>query len=124
MTSGPGSRRGVEPVHSRTTFAELRTGATRGRNGPLTVAFVAHPEWDRSQVAYAVNRRVGNAVTRNLLRRRLRSIIVERAPDLPVGAYVVRGGEEAPALTFDQLKVAMSQALDQATRRSAARAAR
>jgi ribonuclease P protein component len=88
------------------------------------VAFVARPGWDRSQVAYAVSRKVGNAVQRNLLRRRLRAIVAERATDLPVGAYVVRSTDGGPALDFDELKVAMSRALDKALSRSPERVGR
>ncbi len=69
-------------------------------------------------MAYAVNRKVGNAVQRNLLRRRMRAIVSERASELAIGAYVVRSGYDAPALEFNELKVAMSQALEKATSRT------
>jgi ribonuclease P protein component len=69
-------------------------------------------------VAYAINRQVGNAVTRNRLRRRLRSIVAERVSTLPAGAYLVRTGPDASQLSFHELKVAMSRALEQAVRRS------
>jgi ribonuclease P protein component len=81
------------------------------------VAFVRQRTWSGLEVAYAINRQVGNAVIRNRLRRRLRSILAGQAAALPPGAYLVRTGPRAPQLTFDELKVAMSQALDQATRR-------
>ena len=66
-------------------------------------------------MAYAINRQVGSAVVRNRLRRRLRAIMAEQAPSLPAGAYVVRTGPGGPSLGFDELKVAMSQALEKAT---------
>jgi ribonuclease P protein component len=88
------------------------------------VSFVARPAWDRSQVAYAVGRKVGNAVQRNRLRRRMRAVMADRAAGLVVGAYLVRSADGGPALDFDELKVAMSQALDKATSRSLERAGR
>jgi ribonuclease P protein component len=88
------------------------------------VTFLARPDWEQAQVAYAVGRKVGNAVERNRLRRRMRAIVAERAPGLPVGAYVVRSTEGGPALDFDELKVAMSRALDKATSRAPEAAAR
>ena len=124
VTSDRPGRPGIGTVGSRRTFAELRRSSSRGRSGPLSVSFVAHSDWDRTQVAYAVNRKVGNAVQRNRLRRRLRAIVAERSVDLPVGAYVVRSTIGGPALEFDELKVAMSQALDQATSRSPERTGR
>ena len=57
-------------------------------------------------------------MTRNRLRRRLRSILSERAAALPTGAYLVRTGPDASQLAFYELKVAMSRALEQAVRRS------
>jgi ribonuclease P protein component len=88
------------------------------------VSFVARPGWDRSQVAYAVGRKVGNAVQRNRLRRRMRAVMADRAPGLAVGAYLVRSADGGPDLDFDELKVAMSQALDKATSRSPERTGR
>ena len=81
----------------------------------MSVSFVDRPDWPRSEVAYAVGRKVGNAVERNLLRRRMRAIASDRARGLPVGAYLVRCGPETKALQFNELKVAMSQAFEQAT---------
>jgi len=88
------------------------------------VSFVGRPDWDRPQVAYAVNRKVGNAVQRNLLRRRMRAIVSELAGELAVGAYVVRSTAEGPSLDFNELKVAMSQALEQATNRATSQVGR
>jgi ribonuclease P protein component len=90
----------------------------------LSVSFVERPDWDRPQVAYAVSRKVGNAVQRNRLRRRLRAIVSDQASGLPTGAYVVRSGNSAPTLEFNELKVAMSQALEKATSGRPPRAAR
>jgi ribonuclease P protein component len=122
--TGRPRRPGVGAVRSRETFADLRRSTSRGRSGPLSVSFVERPDWDRPQVAYAVNRKVGNAVQRNLLRRRLRAIVSDQASGLPTGAYVVRSGNSAPTLEFNELKVAMSQALERATNSTAPRAAR
>ena len=124
MTSGRPHRPGVTAVRARETFADLRRSSLRGRSGPLSVSFVARPEWDRSQVAYAVSRKVGNAVQRNRLRRRLRAIVADRAAELPMGAYVVRSSDGGPTLDFDELKVAMSQAMEKATNRSSERMGR
>ena len=52
---------------------------------------------------------------RNRLKRRLRAIVSEQATYLPAGAYVVTQGPGGPSLEFDELKVAMSRALERAT---------
>jgi len=107
---------GVRPVRSRRTFEELRHRGAKGRCGPLQVSFLKQPTWSGLEVAYAVNRRVGSAVVRNRLKRRLRAIVSERASSLPAGTYVVHAGPAGPSLEFNDLKVAMNQALDKATR--------
>ena len=121
---GPAARAGVGPVRSRETFADLRRSSSRGRSGPVTVSFVSRPEWDRPQVAYAVNRKVGNAVQRNLLRRRMRAIVSAQAEKLQVGAYIVRSSPDGRMLEFNELRVAMSQALEKATSQTPSRAGR
>ena len=109
---------GPAPIRSRRTFEALRRSRHRGRSGPVSVVYVPQRTWSRCEVAYAINRQVGNAVTRNRLRRRLRSILSERVSSLPTGAYLVRTGPDASQLEFYELKVAMSRALEQAARRS------
>jgi ribonuclease P protein component len=84
----------------------------------VSVSYVEHPDWDRSEVAYAVSRKVGNAVQRNLLRRRMRAIMAERVVEVPTGAFLVRSGPGGPALEFHELKVAMSRAIEKATDRT------
>jgi ribonuclease P protein component len=114
--SRPEGRSGslVGPIRSRRTFEELRRSSSRGRAGPLAVSVVMQPSWSEVKVAYAVNRRVGNAVKRNRLKRRLRAIVSEQAAHLPAGAYLVHAGPGGPLLGFEQLRVAMSQAVERA----------
>lgn len=115
---GPGPTTSLAAVRSRRTFEALRRTRDRGRAGPVSVAFVGQKTWSSREVAFAINRQVGNAVIRNRLRRRIRSILAGHDPSLPTGAYLVRADPDAPQLAFDELKVAMSRALEQATRRS------
>jgi ribonuclease P protein component len=116
--SGPARDRGagIGRIRSRRSFEAVRHGSSRGRSGPVTVSYLEQPSWSRPQVAYAISRRVGSAVVRNRLRRRLRAIVFEGAASLPVGAYVVRTGPDGTLLGFDELKVAMSRAVERATR--------
>jgi ribonuclease P protein component len=118
VTFGGNTRTALGPIRSRQTFEDLRRSRAKGRSGPLSVAFVPQSTWSRCEVAYAINRKLGNAVTRNRLRRRLRSILSGHTSSLPAGAYLIRTGTGAPMLAFDELKVAMSQALEQALRRA------
>lgn len=115
MTPARSGRAALGSIRSRQTFADLRKRAERGRAGPISIRFVAEPEWKRSEVAFAVGRQVGSAVVRNRLRRQMRAVLAEQAGGLPRGAYLVRCAPGGPSLTFEQLKEAMSNALEKAT---------
>jgi ribonuclease P protein component len=117
VISAKSPERALTPIRSRHTFEDLRRSRIRGRSGPLTVVFVPQTTWSRCEVAYAINKKLGNAVTRNRLRRRLRSILSDRASELPAGAYLIRADPGAPSLAFNELRVAMSQALERAVGR-------
>jgi len=79
-------------VRDRHTFAALARGR-RARRGPLAVTFLVKDGTAAPAVAYAISRRVGTAVTRNRLRRQLRSLIAARA--LRAGAYLVSVSPDA-----------------------------
>ena len=107
----------IGPIRSRHTHEALRRSSSRGRSGPLTVLFLEQKSWSDAEVSYAISRRVGTAVVRNRLRRRLKAIMTELAPSLVAGAYVVRTGPGSSTLDYEELRVAMSRALERATRR-------
>src|SRR5450759_5345578 len=102
---------GVERVRSHSTFGLFRTSGTGGGSGPVRVKFVRQNSWSRPQIAYALGKKLGGAVARNRLRRRLRAIVSGLAVALPPGAYLVSAGPGATALSFDELRRAMSQAI-------------
>jgi ribonuclease P protein component len=67
-----------------------------------------------------VGRRVGPAVRRNLVKRRLRELLRTRLPDLPSGALVVvRALPEAGTASFDGLREDVDSALRAALSRGA-----
>jgi ribonuclease P protein component len=62
-------------------------------------------------VAYAVGKQVGGAVARNRLRRRLRAVVREIAPELSSGAYLVTAGREAAGISHEELKTQVTAAM-------------
>jgi len=85
----------------------------------VSVTFVPRATGTAPQVAYAVGRRVGGAVVRNRLRRRLRAIMADTVEALPPGAYLVSTGPGGAGLPFEELRMAMGRALRAATGRRA-----
>jgi len=73
----------------------------------LTLAWVPGDPEEPPRVAFTIGRRVGPAVVRNRLRRRLRMLMREMAPELRPGAYLIGAGPAAAALSFGELSGAM-----------------
>lgn len=88
-------------IRDRRTFALLRSRGARRRSGPVSVTAVAADDGTPPRVAFAVGRRVGPAVVRNRVRRRLRAALQEVGP--PAGAYLVGAGRSAADLPFREL---------------------
>lgn len=82
------------------------------RRGPITVTFVETASTDPPRVAYAVGRRVGGAVERNRLRRRLRAVMSELGAELVPGAYLVEAAPEAASRPYGELQEIVSRAVE------------
>ena len=67
-------------------------------------------------MAFAIGKRVGKAVVRNRLRRRLKEAFRLDAP-LPAGAYLVRAQPDAAGLDFRSLQQHLSRAAARVTRK-------
>jgi len=93
-------------VRDRATFDALRRHGQRARRGPVTVVYL--PAAPPPRAAYAIGKKVGNAVARNRVRRRLRSILneIDRDSDtgLPAGAYLVTARPGIAEVGFDELR--------------------
>ena len=72
----------------------------------------------RPQVGFVVSKAVGNAVHRNLVKRRLRAATAVRLDMLPDhGRAVVRALPGSAAATFGDLSADLDRGLDRAVRR-------
>jgi len=90
-------------VDRRDMFEKLRNGR-RCRQGPLTLSWVPADVAEPPRVAYTIGRRVGSAVVRNRLRRRLRTLIRESASSLRPGVYLIGAGPAAVQLSYEDLR--------------------
>ena len=100
---GPGPTLGlIDRVRERDAFVRLRRDGVRVRTDPLWCSFVLDPDLVPPQVAFAIGRAVGSAVSRNRLRRRLRAVLAEC--DVPPGLYLIGARTPACEQTFAELE--------------------
>ncbi|WP_449374243.1 ribonuclease P protein component [Arthrobacter psychrolactophilus] len=66
----------------------VRSGARNGRRNVVLYMVSSSPD-EPTQIGFIVAKTVGNAVTRNLVKRRLREIVVETIRQHPYGVKVV-----------------------------------
>ena len=97
-------------IRDRATFEALRRSGRRVRRGPVTVTYTAAGTAPEPRVAYAIGRRVGTAVVRNRLRRRLRAATAT-VQGLAPGAYLVAAGPDAAGQTYDELRKEVAEAM-------------
>jgi ribonuclease P protein component len=105
----------VWPIRDRATFETLRRAGRRSRRGHVTVTFTQVGDDPVPRVAYAVGKRVGGAVVRNRVRRRLRAAVTDIAGTLRPGAYLVAAGREAAGQPFEDLKAHVTAAMTSAS---------
>lgn len=104
-------------IRDRATFEALRRSSARARRGPLSVTYAPVGETPEPRVAYAVGRRVGGAVARNRVRRRLRAA-VDQVTGLRSGAYLLAAGPEALHMGHEELRQEVAEAMTSASTRS------
>jgi ribonuclease P protein component len=104
-------------VRDRSTFVDMRRRGLRSADGPLVVSYLP-PDQDARvgappREAFAVGRKVGSAVERNVLRRRLRGLFRELASSgvTRAGAYLVVVRPGAAGSTSTQLRTWLERCL-------------
>jgi len=102
-------------VRDQRTFQALRRYGSRGRSGPVAVTALVDAKQVETgaRVAFVVGRRVGSAVVRNRVRRRLRAIA--RDLDLQPGAYLLTVDPGVVGLGYDELHHHVAAAVGKAT---------
>jgi ribonuclease P protein component len=115
----------MDRLKQRADFLAAAAGA-KGHTAGFVLQMRQRDDARPARVGFTVSKKVGNAVARNRVRRRLREI-VRRTPEqsLKTGCdYVLIGRQSAIALPFDRLVRDLSGALDQIGTSSKARSSR
>ncbi len=101
-------------VSTRRQFAEFSTPTGRGQSGSLRVVFVEHPGQGSCAVAFAISKKVGNAVVRNRIRRQLRAAIDGLSPAPHPGLYLIKCAKGTGQLSYDEIQQHLRAALGRA----------
>ncbi|GAA2189323.1 MULTISPECIES: ribonuclease P protein component [Leucobacter] len=97
----------------------VRAGRRVGGALCITHAVLRSPE-DAARFGFIISKAVGNAVTRNLVRRRMKSIVEQRLRNGATGVDVVfRALPAAADAPFAELEREINRALDRVERRQA-----
>jgi ribonuclease P protein component len=99
----------IDRIRDRAILRRFRTVGVRARRGPLTVVALERPDGGVPGMAYAVPRRVGSAVVRNRVRRRLRAAATELERDgvVPTAWYLVIVAPGAARSSYADLRRAL-----------------
>jgi ribonuclease P protein component len=112
----PQAERLIWKIRDRATFDAL-TSSRRRRRGPISMTFLPGDPALPPRVAYAVGKRVGPAVVRNRVRRRLRAATMAHRAELqPGAAYLFGAGAPASSASFAEIDAAMGELLAVADR--------
>lgn len=76
-------------MRRRADFTTALERGRRGRSARLVVHVASDPQAEESLVGFVVSRAVGNAVGRNVVKRRLRALMAGRLDRVPQGSRVV-----------------------------------
>ncbi len=116
-------------IRTRTQFSDTQRSGSRFGNRNVVVSANIRPTGDEPRAGFIVSKAVGNAVTRNKTKRRLRAIIAELF-DRRLGMEVVDGSLDlviralpaSSSASFAELQEATSHAVHGALRKYMRRA--
>ena len=103
-------------LHTGDEFRAVTRGGVRSARSHVVVHLsLLGQEGDAPRVGFVVSKKVGNAVVRNRVTRRLREIVRPRLAELPPGsAVVVRSLPGIDRVPFAQLEAEVASALGSA----------
>ncbi|MGC8499131.1 MAG: ribonuclease P protein component [Acidimicrobiales bacterium] len=108
----------ITSVRRRRDFERLAASTLRARSATIRVVYCSRePDDPAVAVAFAVGRRVGSAVARNRIRRRLRAALRELEATMPEGLYLIKCDIGTSDLTYEELRTHLREGVRRASTR-------
>ena len=108
----------IDSVRRRRDFERLAASTHRARSATIRVVYCSRESDDAAvAVAFAVGRRVGSAVARNRIRRRLRAVLQELEGTMPEGLYLIKCDIGTRDLTYEELRTHLRESISRASTR-------
>lgn len=98
-------------LNKRGSFSYVYARGTRVNGDKITLCFIPSSA-PSPRIGFSVNNKIGHAVVRNLVKRRMRAIIADEIPSLKgcQAVFIARRGVDE--LSFDRLRDAVKKCLD------------
>lgn len=94
----------VVALSSKKSLRRLTETGDRVRSRSLSLVYRLDDSLDTINVAYSVGKKVGKAVIRNKVKRRLRSLVREHSNQMPNGDYLVMVSPRVVDRRFNELR--------------------
>lgn len=98
-------------LNKRGSFSYVYARGTRVNGDKITLCFIPSSA-PSPRIGFSVNNKIGHAVVRNLVKRRMRAIIADEIPSLKgcQAVFIARRGVDE--LSFDRLRDSVKKCLD------------
>lgn len=100
--------------HRLRSSREIREVISRGKRASNQVATIHYQPANQNQFAIIVSKAVGNAVVRNLIKRRMRALLAPHTKAQPELAAAFRMKPLAATIDFQSLKTEVENLLERA----------
>lgn len=104
----------LHPVKGRKSFNNLKNSGSRSKTGNFSVVFIASEDL---RVSFVVTKKIGMAVVRNRVKRRIKAAILTEMDSLAIGSYLIIPYNDLTLLNFMELKTELINTMRKSAKR-------